>query len=191
LSGFKPSEFAEQTLDSQRFFEGRILNLRVDTVRLPDGRKSTREIVEHRGAAAAVPLLPDDRVVLVRQWRQPAQRVLLEIPAGVVDEGETPEECMRRELAEEIGYQPSRLEKLFSMYPAPGYSEELIHIFLAADLRPVEADADYDENLQVVKLPFSEALDRCLRGEIQDAKTIAGLLAVAAGQVRRASGPSA
>ena len=118
-------------------------------------------------------------MILVRQWRQPAQRVLLEIPAGVTDEGESPQECMRRELAEEIGYQPGRLELLFSMYLAPGYSEELIHIFLADDLQPVAAAPDYDENLQVVKLPFREALDKCLRGEIQDAKTIAGLLAVA------------
>lgn len=191
MSGFESSEFAEETIDSQRFFEGRILNLRVDTVRLPDGRQSTREIVEHRGAAAAVPLLPDGRVVLVRQWRQPAQRVLLEIPAGVVEEDESPEDCMRRELAEEIGYQPGRLQLLFAMYLAPGYSEELIHIFVADDLQPIVAEADYDENLQVVKLPFSEAVDRCRRGEIQDAKTIAGLLAVAAGQARRASGPSA
>lgn len=180
MSDRDQSQFAEETVDSQRFFEGRILNLRVDTVRLPDGRQSTREIVEHPGAAAAVPLLDDGRVVLVRQWRQPAQKVLLEIPAGVLEEGESPEDCIRRELAEEIGYQPGRLQLLFSLYLAPGYSEELIHIFVAEDLLPIQADADYDENLQVEILALPEAVDRCLRGEIQDGKTIAGLLAVAA-----------
>ncbi len=180
MSDYKRAEFAEETLSSQRFFQGRILNLRVDTVQLPDGRQSTREIVEHRGAAAAVPLLDEERVVLVRQWRQPAQKVLLEIPAGVLEEGESPEDCMRRELAEEIGYRPGHLQLLFSVYLAPGYSEELIHIFVAEDLQPVDADADYDENLQVQILTLSDAVDRCLRGEIQDGKTIAGLLAVAA-----------
>ncbi len=179
MSELDPSQFTEETVDSRRVFAGRILNVRVDEVRLPDGRESTREIVEHQGAAAAVPLLSDGRVVLVRQWRQPAQQILLEIPAGVLEPGESPPECIRRELAEEIGYQPGRLQLLFSMYLAPGYSEELIHVFQADELEPIAAAADYDENLQVVKLPFGEILTKCLSGEIQDAKTIAGVLALA------------
>ena len=180
LADYSDSELTEQTIESQRLFTGRILNLRVDTVRLSNGRESTREIVEHAGAAAAIPLLADDQVVLVRQWRQPVRQVLVEIPAGVVEKDESPEDCMCRELAEEIGYQPGRLQLLFTMYLAPGYSEELIHIFLADDLQPIQATADYDENLQVKILPFAEAVNKCLRGEIKDAKTIAGLLTVAA-----------
>jgi ADP-ribose pyrophosphatase len=169
----------EETLSSERPFEGKLLTVRVDRVRLPDGREATREIVEHAPAIAAVPLLPDGRVILVRQWRQPARQVLLELPAGVMDPGETPEETVRRELAEEIGYSPGRVEKLFSVYLAPGYSEEILHIFLAEDLVPERLPADEDENLEPVVMPLAEAVELCRQGEILDAKSVAGLLGAA------------
>ncbi len=172
-------ELSEETVRTERRFEGRLLSVRVDEVVLPDGRRARREVVEHAPAIAAVPLLPDGQVVLVRQWRQPAQQVLLEIPAGVVHPDETPEECAIRELAEEIGYRPRRLQLLFSLFLAPGYSEEIIHIFLAEDLLPALAEADEDENLQTVIMPLAEAVARCRAGELRDAKTVAGILAVA------------
>ena len=175
-----PDALREETLSTTRHFAGRLVNVRVDRVRLPDGREATREIVEHGAAVAAVPLRDDGQVVMVRQWRQPAQRVLLEIPAGCVEPGETPEACVNRELAEEIGCTAGRLERLFSLYLAPGYSEEVIHLYLARDLKPASAAADEDEQLEVVSLPLAEAVRRCLAGELEDAKTVAGLLAVAA-----------
>ena len=170
----------ETTLSSEHLYQGKILNLRCDTVRLVNGHQASREVVEHVDSAAAVPLLDDGRVVLVEQWRYPVERALLEIPAGIVDPGEQPAEAMRRELTEETGYAAGRLELLFSTYLAPGYSQELIHIFLAQDLQPAEADPDDDEILRVRKVPFVDAVAACLRGELTDAKTVAGLLAVAA-----------
>lgn len=169
----------EETLSSERHFEGQLLSVRVDRVRLANGRESRREIVEHAEAVAAVPLLPDGRVVLVRQWRHPARQVLLEIPAGVMEAGETPAATMNRELTEEIGYRAERLERLFSIYLAPGYSEELIHLFLAQELHPAKGKADEDENLQVVIMPLAEAVRLCQEGKLRDAKTVAGILAVA------------
>jgi ADP-ribose pyrophosphatase len=174
------SPLTEHTLSSEPAFAGQLLSVRVDRVRLPDGAEATREIVEHAPAIAAVPLLPDGQVALVRQWRQPAREALLEIPAGVMHAGETPEDCARRELAEEIGYRPGRLEKLFSVFLAPGYSEEVLHIFLVEDLVPERRAADDDEFLEVVTMPLAEAVAACHDGRIVDAKSVAGLLGVAA-----------
>ena len=170
----------ETTLSSELLYQGKILNLRRDTVRLANGRQASREVVEHVDSVAAVPLLDDGQVVLVEQWRHPVEQALLEIPAGIIDPGEQPAEAMRRELTEETGYAAGRLELLFSVYLAPGYSQELIHIFLAQDLQPAEAAPDDDEIIRVKKVPFEGAVAACLRGEISDAKTVAGLLAVAA-----------
>ena len=169
----------EETLSSERLFEGKLLAVRVDRVRLPQGREATREIVEHAPAVAAVPLLPEGQVVLVRQWRHPAREVLLEIPAGMMHADETPEECVCRELAEEVGYRPQALHKLFSLYLAPGYSEEIIHIYLAEELLPESLEPDEDEDLETVIMPLGEAVSLCQEGKIQDAKSVAGLLATA------------
>ena len=171
---------AEHTVESEYLYNGAILNLRRDTVLLANGRQASREVVEHVESAAAVPLLGDGRVVLVEQWRHPVEQALLEIPAGIIDPGEQPPEAVRRELVEETGYAAGRLELLFSTYLAPGYCQELIHIFLAQDLQPAEADCDDDEIIRVRKIPFEDAVAACLRGELTDAKTVAGLLAVAA-----------
>ena len=169
----------EETItSSKRLFDGRIINLRVDTVMLPNGKMSQREIVEHRGAVAMVPLLDRETVVLVRQFRRAAMESLLEIPAGTRDHDEDIEACARRELAEEINFQAGRMTKLFHSYQAPGYSTEVIHTFLARDLSPVEGHTDEDEFLEVVTLPLSEAIGKIKTGEIIDAKTISGLLFV-------------
>ncbi len=170
----------ETTLSSEHLYQGKILNLRRDTVRLAKDQQASREVVEHVDSVAAVPLLDDGQVVLVEQWRHPIEQALLEIPAGIIDPGEQPAEAIRRELTEEIGYAAGQLELLFSVYLAPGYSQELIHIFLAQDLQSAEAAPDDDEIIRVRKILFEDAVAACLRGELTDAKTVAGLLAVAA-----------
>ena len=172
------ADIEETITSSKRIFDGRIINLRVDTVLLPNGKLSQREIVEHRGAVAMVPLIDRDTVILVRQFRRAAMSSLLEIPAGTRDPDEDIELCARRELAEEINYQAGRMVKLFHSYQAPGYSTEVIHTFLALDLTPAEGHTDEDEFLEVVTLPFAEAIGKIASGEIIDAKTINGLLFV-------------
>jgi len=166
----------EKVICSERIYKGRVVHMRVDTVELPDGRQSTREIVEHRGAVAIVPLLPDGRVMLIRQFRLAAGEILLEIPAGTLDPGESPEICAVRELEEEIGYRPGRLEKLSISYLAPGYSSELLHCFLATDLESVPNRPEADEFLEPFPISLEEALLMIGRQEIKDAKTICGLL---------------
>ncbi|HAH86383.1 MAG TPA: ADP-ribose pyrophosphatase [Armatimonadetes bacterium] len=166
----------EKTLSSRRVFEGRIVNLRVDTVELPNGKTSTREVIEHRGAVAVVPMVDKRRVVLVRQFRQPAGRVLLEIPAGGLEIGEAPEDCARRELVEETGYYPKKLTKMFYSYLAPGYSSEKLHTFLAEDLHTESKDGDPDEFLEIVTVDLCDAVSMIQTGEIADAKSICGIL---------------
>lgn len=171
----------EVTIDSHVDFRGRLLTVRTDRVRLPDGSETNREIVEHRGAVAIVALDSDGNVLLVRQFRKPAERALLEIPAGTLEAGEEPLECARRELIEETGHRAATMERICGFYTAPGYCTEFLHVFVAHDLTPASAEADADERIEVVRLP----LPRCLRlvrsGEIRDAKSIVGLLAVQAG----------
>jgi len=148
----------------------------VHTVRLPDGRISTREIVEHSGAVAMVPILDHDRVILIRQFRQAAGEALLEIPAGTLEPQESPEECARRELQEEIGYRCGRLEELFSSFLAPGYSTEMLHTYLALDLTPAKGHADADEFVEPEIIRFQDVPHLIRSGAIKDAKTICGLL---------------
>ena len=169
-------ELTEKTLKSKRIYEGRIVNLRVDTVELPNGRVSTREVVEHKGAVAIVPLLDHQTIVLVRQYRQPAGRVLLEIPAGTLEKGEDPADCARREVEEEIGYAPGELTEMFHSYLAPGYSTEMLHTFLAEDLQKTEVNRDTDEFLEIVTVSLEDAVKMIDAGEIVDAKSICGIL---------------
>jgi len=170
---------AEVPVDSHTIYEGRILNLRVDDVVMPDGTKAVREVVEHTAAVAVVALLPGDRTLLVRQHRYPVAETLLELPAGLVDEGEDPVQAGARELAEETGYAPGLIEPMLSFYSSPGFTDEELHIYLARDLRPTVASPDEDEFIEPVVVDWQEAVDMCLDGRIRDAKTITGLLAVA------------
>lgn len=151
------------------------MNLRVDTVELAGGRKATREVVEHGEVVAVVPLLEGKDVLLVRQYRLPAARTLLEVPAGGVDAGESSEEAAQRELGEECGQQADRLERLGGFYLSPGFCSEFMHLFLATELRPVPARPEPDEEIAVVRLSLAEALRLIRRGEIQDGKSIIGL----------------
>lgn len=166
----------EIVTSSKRLFDGRILNLRLDTVLLPNGKTSQREIVEHRGAVAMVPMVDSSTVILVRQYRGAAVSSLLEIPAGTRDPNEEVEDCARRELAEEINYAAGRMIKLFQSFMAPGYSTEVIHTFLALDLTPTAGHTDEDEFLEIVQMPLADALGMIKSGEIVDAKSISGLL---------------
>ena len=167
---------SETTLSTERIYEGRILNLRVDTVQLENGKTGKREIVEHHGAVAMVPLTADGQVIFVRQWRQAAGGPLLEIPAGTLNLGEEPLACAHRELAEEINCAAGRMVFLFASFMAPGYTTEKIHTYAALDLTPKEGQTDEDEFLELVTLPLSNAIAKIRTGGIQDAKSISGLL---------------
>ena len=165
----------EQCLTSKRIYEGHVLNLRVDEVKLENGRPGVREVVEHRGAAAIVPILTGDDVLLVRQYRYPIASDLLEIPAGTLKANEDPEVCAVRELEEETGYKCGEISKIAECVVAPGYSNERIHIYLARDLTITKTNLDEDESINVERIPFQEALRKVVDGEIRDAKSIVGL----------------
>jgi ADP-ribose pyrophosphatase len=168
----------EATVASQRVYEGRLINLRIDTIRLENGRLVKREIVEHPGAVAIVALDEDDSVILVRQFRKAAERELLEIPAGTLEAGEEPMACAHRELKEETGYRAERLEPIGSFYPSPGYCTECIRLYLATGLQKGQSAPEGDELIRTTKVPLSEIPAMVSRGEICDGKTIAGLLSV-------------
>jgi len=169
----------ETVLSSEPVYLGKLVNLYTEQVELPDGGTALREIVRHPGAVAMVPLAENDEVILVRQFRLAAGRVMLEIPAGTLNPGEDPREAAARELQEEIGYRPGRLEPLGGEFTAPGYTTEYIHLFLATDLEASALAMDDDEFLEIVRLPLAEALRQVDAGEIADGKTIIGLLQVA------------
>jgi ADP-ribose pyrophosphatase len=168
---------AEQVLRSTRVYDGRVVSLRVDDVRWPSGRTGVREIVEHRGAVAIVPLDAGD-VFLVRQNRAATGGELLEIPAGTLEPGEAVEAALDRELAEEIGLRGRCYERLLAFYPSPGILTEVVHLFLATELEAHRLDAE-EEDLTVVRLPLRDAVARIASGEIRDAKSIIGLLLAA------------
>ncbi|MHB0913241.1 MAG: NUDIX domain-containing protein [Armatimonadota bacterium] len=170
------NKLIEKTLESRRIFEGKLINVRVDTVRLPDGGTSTREIVEHNGGVAIVPVLDHETVMMVRQFRQPTGQVLLEVPAGTLKPGEDPMECAQRELVEEIGYSAGKITPMFSSYLAPGYSSEKLHTFLAEELHQESQNTDSDEFIEVVSVRLDDAVEMIRTGEIADAKSICGIL---------------
>lgn len=163
------------TISSRKAFDGRIIEVFTDVVRLPDGRTANWERVKHPGAVGMVPLREDGRLVLVRQYRHPVGRALLEVPAGKLDAGEQPDECARRELAEEVGYRAGELLKLGEFFNSPGYSDEYFHIYLARSLEPCRASPEADEFLKVETVGIQEALGLVSSGGIRDAKTIIGV----------------
>ncbi|OIQ58257.1 ADP-ribose pyrophosphatase [Moorella thermoacetica] len=172
-------DLTETRIASERIYEGRILNLRRDRVRLPDGHEASREVVEHPGAVAIIALDEAKNIYLVRQYRYPIERVTLEIPAGKLDSGEEPLTCAQRELAEEVGLAAAEWKPLLTFYSTPGFSNEIMHLFLATGLRAHREKADDDEFLEIVRVPLAEAAAMALRGAIQDAKSIAGIMAAA------------
>jgi ADP-ribose pyrophosphatase len=194
-AGPPDDELVERVVDSRVLHQGRYLTFRVDTIERADGSRSERDIAGHPGAVAVVAIDDEDRVLLVRQWRTHANAVLLEIPAGTLDRDrasgtiEDPELASRRELEEETGYRARSWEHLAEFWTAPGFATEKMHLYLATDLEAADPDErlgpDEDEHLRLERRPFDEALGAIDRGEIRDAKSIAGLLLVD----RRRRGP--
>lgn len=166
----------EKIVESRYAFRGRVLNLRVDTVELPTGKTSVREVAEHRGSVAMIPLDEQGSVTLVRQWRAAPGRMMLEIPAGTLEPDEAPEAGAPRELQEETGLTAGRLEFLVRFFPSPGVLTEEMFLYLARDLTIGQQHLMDDEDIEVVRLPLAEAIARIATGEIADAKTIIGLL---------------
>ncbi len=159
-------------------YKGTVVTLNVDTVRLPNGHTIDLEVIRHPGASAVVPLKEDGTVVLIRQFRHAANGFIYEIPAGKLHPKEDPLDCAARELEEEIGYKAGRLELLSSIFTAPGFADEVIHIYLATSLTIGTQNLDQDEVLEVVEMPLREAISKISDGTIRDAKTIVGLQAV-------------
>jgi ADP-ribose pyrophosphatase len=159
----------------KNIYQGRVVNLNLETVRLPNGATVELEIIHHPGAAAIVPMKDEETVLLIRQYRHAAGGYILEIPAGTLRPGEDPGACAARELEEEIGFRPSALEPLATFFTTPGFTDEVIHIYKATGLMPGKQNLDHDEVLEVVELPLREAIGRIGDGTIRDGKTIVGL----------------
>ena len=165
----------EETLSSRRVYEGAIVKLRVDRVRMSSGHEAVREVVEHSGAVTIVAVDREGRVLLVRQHRYPTGRSLLELPAGTLERDEEPEACAARELEEETGFRVGRLQRLGGFFVAPGYSTEYLQAYLATDLEPGSAGGDDDEDIEALALPLAEVLRLVDAGELEDAKSLAAL----------------
>lgn len=169
----------EKLLASKRIYEGRLVNLRQDAVLLSSGRETVREVVEHPNCVAIVAIDSEDNVVMVHQFRKPVEGVLLEIPAGVIEPGEEPQQCALRELEEETGYMAGKMERIGGFYSSPGYSTEFLHLFLATDLQKGSTHPDEDEIIEVVSIPWEQIPGLIVAGEVCDAKSIVGLFTVA------------
>ncbi|MDD4334901.1 MAG: NUDIX hydrolase [Desulfotomaculaceae bacterium] len=170
------SDYEELMISSKTIYQGRIINLRVDEVSLPDGKSTNREVVEHAGAVAVVPLNEKGELLLVRQYRYAVGKNLLEVPAGKLNPGEDYASCAGRELTEETGYEAGNLKHLLSFYSTPGFTNEQIHLFLATDLILKKQNLDDDEFIDVETVSLKQALGMVLSGEICDAKSVAGIL---------------
>lgn len=169
-------ELTERFLSRKDIFHGHIVNLRVDTVALPNGETSTREVVDHPGGVAILALDQDNNVLAVTQYRYAFQKAMLEIPAGKLEYGEDPYQAGLRELKEETGAVPERYEPMGTLIPSPGCYGETLYLYLARDLHMEEQHLDPDEFLNVERIPFGEMVRRCLSGEIDDAKTLVAVL---------------
>ena len=166
----------EKTLSSQLIYDGQLVKLRVDTVSMSGNRETTREIVEHSDCVAIVAIDADDNVLLVNQFRKPVEKELLEIPAGNIEPGEDPLDCVRREMREETGYLPREVKEMGGFYSTPGYCTEYLYLYLATDLVLSPLSAEDTENIRVVRVPVSQIVGLITSGAICDAKSIAGLL---------------
>ena len=167
----------ESKITSEDVFDGVLLHVKRDTVKLPNGHEAVREWIKHPGAASVIPLLPDGRIIMVRQYRYPVGQVTLEVPAGKFDrEGEDGKACAERELAEETGYRAKKIEKLTTIATTVGFSNEYIQLFVATGLTPGQQHPDEDEFINTVKVPLKEAVKMTKDGRIIDAKTIISVL---------------
>jgi len=164
-----------EVVESETVYRGRALNVRRERVRLPNGHVATFDVVDHPASVAMVPVDQEGRIWFVRQYRHPPGETMLELPAGTLSAGEDPQACAVRECREEIGMSPGRLTPLGACYLAPGYSTEYMHFYLAQDLSPAPLPPDADEVLHIERLTFAEAEAHLKDGDLQDAKSVAGL----------------
>ena len=171
-------ELWEKTVESETLFEGKIVTLKLDKAELPNGRVARREVVEHPGGVAILPLFDDGTVSIVRQFRYPFQEVVTELPAGKLEKGEDHRPAALRELEEEVGVTCGKLTYLGCLYSSPGFSTEVLHMYLAQELAQGACHPDDDEFLDAERIPFSQLADQVMSGEIVDAKTVALVLKV-------------
>lgn len=172
-------DMTEKTLSEKLIYKGRILDLHVDEIELPDGKKSIREVVEHHGGVCVAALTEDNCLLFVRQYRYPYHKVLLELPAGKLEKGEDPLEAGIRELEEECGVKAGTVIPMGQVYPTVAYCSEIIHLFLAKGLQKTQQHLDDGEFLSVEKIPLDEAVSLVMNGEITDSKTVALVLKTA------------
>ncbi len=168
--------FEEKTVSSEEIYKGKIVTLKVDQVAMPGGKLAARELVAHPGGVGVVALTGENEVILVKQYRKPIEKAIYEIPAGKLDPGEEHRSCGLRELEEETGLRAGRFEYLGFIYPSPGFTDEVTHMYLATELYQGEMHPDPDEYLDIVRVPVDEVVERILSNEISDAKTVAGVL---------------
>lgn len=166
----------EKTISSEMIYEGAILNLRKDLVTVKDGQTSYREIIEHNGGVALAALTDEGKMVMVKQYRKAAEKAVLEVPAGKIEKGEDHQKTAVRELKEETGYTPGKVQFLTSFYSSIGYSNEVIYLYLATDLTPGETDFDDNEAIEIFEYSLDELKEMIFQGAIEDAKTIAAIL---------------
>lgn len=164
----------EKCIERKRIYTGKILSLNVDKIELQNGERSFREYIIHRGAVAAIPVF-DDKIIFVKQYRYAVGKLLLEIPAGTIEIGERPEETLKRELVEEIGFNPGKLTHLFSYFSTPGFTNEILHLYIAEELKKEKGGKDPDEKIEIVSYSIEETFNMLLEGKIKDGKTIIGL----------------
>ncbi len=165
-------------ITSTKLHSGVVFDVVRDLIRENSGNEYSREVVTHSGGAGGVALLADGRIALVRQYRHPAKKELLEIPAGKIDSGEAPGICAAREIEEELGLRPGKMQKLTEFYSTPGFCAEKLYLYLATELQPTQQNLDHDEQVEIVYATLEEALKMISGGEIEDAKTIIALLLV-------------
>ncbi|KDR94140.1 ADP-ribose pyrophosphatase [Peptoclostridium litorale DSM 5388] len=168
----------EETMSSEIVYNGKIVNLRIDTVELPKQRYSKREIVEHPGGVGIIALTEENEVIMVRQFRKPIEDCVLEIPAGKLDNGEDPKKCAIRELKEETGYEAENMEFLLDFYSSPGFTDEKIHIYFATGLKNGKAQPDENEYIEIEKYKIEDLVQMIKDNEIHDAKSIISILYV-------------
>jgi len=166
----------EITVKSEKVFEGKIINLRVDTVELQNQKYAKREIVEHKGASAVIAINENNELILVKQYRKAVEEFLLELPAGKINVAEEPRECAFRELREETGYEAEKITEIYEIYSSPGFSNEKIHLFIAENLTLTTTNFDDDENIEVLIINKEEAVKMLESGQITDSKTLVGIL---------------
>jgi ADP-ribose pyrophosphatase len=185
---FQDTPKAVRLTRCDRVYEGRLLKIDLERLVLPGGATCDLEIIRHPGASAVVPLTKEGSVVMIRQYRHAAGGYLFEIPAGKLDPGETPEACALRETQEEVGMRPQVLHALGPIHTTPGFTDEIIHLFVATDLTPVPQALESDEMIEVFTIPLAQALTAIREGEVTDGKTICALFRteqeLAAGRIR-------